>query len=74
MAAMAYVLYAGCAAQLRDHQAPACWPWDAAWFKPGDGNEPRQRIRELTKAGALIVAEIERLQSLQVAVDHGFPA
>jgi hypothetical protein len=31
------------------------WPWDRAWWKPGD------RRRELVKAGALLVAEIERL-------------
>ncbi|UYW25733.1 DUF551 domain-containing protein [Methylorubrum extorquens] len=31
------------------------WPWDQAWWKPGD------RRRELVKAGALILAEIERL-------------
>lgn len=34
------------------------WPWEKEWFKP----TPDDRIRELTKAGALIVAEIERLQ------------
>lgn len=36
------------------------WPWDEAWWKP----EPHDRIRELVKAGALIVAEIDRLQRL----------
>lgn len=34
---------------------PPWWPWDAQWWKPKD---PR---RNLVKAGALIVAEIERL-------------
>ena len=34
------------------------WPWDAKWWKP----TPKDRIRELVKAGALIVAEIDRLQ------------
>ena len=34
------------------------WPWDEASFKPS----PHDRIRELVKAGALIVAEIQRLQ------------
>lgn len=34
------------------------WPWDAKWWKPTPGD----RVRELVKAGALIVAEIERLQ------------
>lgn len=31
------------------------WPWDFEWWKP------TERRRELVKAGALIVAEIERL-------------
>ncbi len=31
------------------------WPWDAAWWKP------TSRRRNLVKAGALILAEIERL-------------
>jgi len=31
------------------------WPWDSSWWKPAD---PR---RDLVKAGALILAEIERL-------------
>lgn len=31
------------------------WPWDTAWFKPGD------KRTALVKAGALILAEIERL-------------
>lgn len=35
------------------------WPWDIAWWKPKD---PR---RDLVRAGALIVAEIERLDRAQ---------
>ena len=31
------------------------WPWETTWFKPKD------KRRNLIKAGALIVAEIERL-------------
>ncbi len=34
------------------------WPWDDEWWKPS----PDDRIRELAKAGALIAAEIDRLQ------------
>lgn len=34
------------------------WPWDAKWDKRKDTT----RIRDLTKAGALIAAEIDRLQ------------
>ena len=33
------------------------WPWDTQWWKPSD--DP---IRNLVKAGALIAAEIDRLQ------------
>lgn len=36
------------------------WPWDKSWWKP----TPDDRIRELIKAGALIAAEIDRLQRL----------
>lgn len=37
--------------------APYGWPWDEQWWKPtGDA------VRDLTKAGALIAAEIDRLQ------------
>lgn len=35
---------------------PESWPWDAQWWKPGD------RIRELAKAGALYLAEADRLR------------
>jgi hypothetical protein len=35
---------------------PDFWPWDEEWWKPCPGN----RIKELTKAGALIAAEIDR--------------
>lgn len=37
------------------------WPWDHSFFKPSPYND---RIRELVKAGALIAAEIDRLQNL----------
>lgn len=37
--------------------APSGWPWDWDWWKPTD--DP---IRNLVKAGALIAAEIDRLQ------------
>ncbi len=33
------------------------WPWNFTWWKPS----PDDRIRELAKAGALIAAEIDRL-------------
>ena len=37
------------------------WPWNVAHWKPA----PDNRIRELEKAGALIVAEIDRLLRLE---------
>lgn len=43
----------------QDGQTPVIWPWSPKWWKPGD------RIRELAKAGALIAAEIDRLQRVQ---------
>jgi hypothetical protein len=36
---------------------PARWPWDWSYWKPG-----ATRVRALVKAGALIAAEIDRLQ------------
>lgn len=36
---------------------PQDWPWHPDWWKPSDNP-----IRDLTKAGALIAAEIDRLQ------------
>lgn len=38
---------------------PKKWPWEWDWWKP----TPKDRIRELVKAGALIAAEIDRLQN-----------
>lgn len=37
------------------------WPWDRRWYKPS----PDNRIKELAKAGALIAAEIDRLQNAE---------
>ena len=36
---------------------PSFWPWDKKWWKPSE-----YQIRNLVKAGALIAAEIDRLQ------------
>lgn len=41
--------------------APTNWPWSQGWWKPGP-----DRRRQLVKAGALIVAEIERLDRAKV--------
>ena len=42
-------------------EPPSDWPWDDSWWKP----LPDNRIRELEKAGALIAAEIDRLERLK---------
>lgn len=39
--------------------APRGWPWDQGWWKPSD--DPS---RNLIKAGALLAAELDRLQRL----------
>lgn len=41
---------------------PKLWPWDRDFWKPSD-----DRIKELKKAGALLAAEIDRLQRAPVA-------
>lgn len=41
-----------------DFEIRNIFPWDMSWWKP----VPNNRIRELEKAGALIVAEIDRLK------------
>ncbi len=37
------------------NSVPGKWPWDATWWKP------KNRRRDLIRAAALIVAEVERL-------------
>lgn len=58
--ALAAACYALAEKQRGDHP-PSPWPWSREWWKPS----PSNRIRELAKAGALIVAEIERLARMQ---------
>lgn len=38
-------------------RVPSLWPWDATWWKPS-----KDPVRNLVRAGALIAAEIDRLQ------------
>lgn len=40
---------------------PLFWPWEASWFKPSTARQ------DLVKAGALILAEIERLDRAAAA-------
>ncbi len=49
---------------LRQEMAEKMWPWDKKWFKPKD---PR---RDLIRAIALLVAEVERIDR---AASNEFP-
>jgi hypothetical protein len=60
-AAAAYARNAG----LERIQPPPYWPWHPRWWKPKD------RRRDLVRAGALIIAEIERLDRAALAHDGG---
>lgn len=51
VAASCYARNAG----LEDPNPPTGWPWDEKWWKPKSQRE------DLVRAGALILAEIERL-------------
>mgnify|MGYP001287904267 CR=1 FL=1 len=67
-AAAAYAIYAATPMFKREWErskVPGLWPWLGTWWKPAAGNSSEDRIRELTKAGALIAAEIDRLQRLE---------
>lgn len=54
-AAACYAASAHAPAYLKQLKCPGYWPWAATWWKPSD---PR---RDLIKAGALILAELERI-------------
>ena len=45
----------------RGHVVPSEWPWGDEWWKPRKEDTIDGRIDELKKAGALIAAEIDRL-------------
>jgi len=59
LAAQAYVIHAFAAVNNVPvpNQALNMWPWSMKWLKPS-----ADPIRNLVKAGALIAAEIDRLQ------------
>lgn len=44
-----------------DEEAPNAWPWDEQWWKP---KNPR---RDLVRAAALLIAEIERLDRAAIS-------
>jgi hypothetical protein len=56
----AAVCYANYAGHWRRPGVPDGWPWHERWWKPS--TDP---VRDLTKAGALIAAEIDRLAAQQ---------
>jgi hypothetical protein len=47
-----------------DPRLPDVWPWEPEWWKPKWTPQAGRdgRIRELVVAGALLAAEIDRLQ------------
>jgi hypothetical protein len=54
--ALAAACYACVSTDVSALQWPAIWPWEWEWWKPSSDS-----IRNLVKAGALIAAEIDRL-------------
>ncbi len=55
--------------ELMKNGRPKLFPWRIDWWKPTtfsekDGKFVHDRVRQLAKAGALIAAEIDRLQRL----------
>lgn len=64
VAAVCYATMAGSSDYTRNvlrEIKPRFWPWSVEDWKPGADNTHQSRIKELTKAGALIAAEIDRL-------------
>lgn len=60
LAAVSYLLHATVGGKSK--KPPQMWPWQKKWWKPGSN-----RVRRLVKAGALIAAEIDRLQRAATA-------
>ena len=60
VAGMCYAGHAGLTLQGKaGDTVPSPWPWGGEWWKP------KNPIRDLVRAGALIAAEIDRLQRLK---------
>lgn len=59
-AAAAYATPRGFRRLQEDQRTPVAWPWAPGWWKPAT-QTTEGRLRELAKAGALILAEMERL-------------
>ncbi len=63
-AAACYAILAGKGATATEFDQPGWWPWHWTWWKS------TTRRRDLVKAGALIIAEIERLDRLAAYAKH----
>lgn len=65
--AVAAAIYAAPRHLRTQARLPMFWPWETGMYKSARKETVEDRIRELEKAGALIVAEIDRLLRLQKA-------
>lgn len=65
MAAAAYAVSDKMREAGRDPYLALLWPWSMEWWKPKD------RRRDLVRAGALILAEIERLDRAAAKLKEG---
>lgn len=54
-AAIAYAMWATQPGEMELSSPPAWWPWDLSWWKPKDMR------RDLVRAAALLLAEVERM-------------
>lgn len=61
-AAISYIMAAINVGHPSTQRPPREWPWGEEWWKPSP-----DMVRNLVKAGALIAAEIDRLQRLSNA-------
>lgn len=61
LAAAAYAVAEDARNRYKDDLIPGFWPFEVTAWKPS----PEDRVKELTKAGALIAAEIDRLENIE---------
>lgn len=64
IAAGCYALRAHESQRLKEITGPSNWPWDYSWWKPSTTR------RDLIKAAALILAEVERLDRAGVKTSN----
>ena len=69
-AAACYAEFAACGflpglRKMKRKFVASLWPFDMSWWKPSAGDDINGRISELAKAGALVAAEIDRLQRIE---------